>query len=133
MRTGSLSEGRNTVVYAVLTGVALVAIGAVYRLDAAAPPFWLCPYRALTGLACAGCGATRALHYILHADLATAWSYNPLLFVAAPMAAVFARLPHVAGVAAADRWRLRMAWGMVALTLAFWVWRNTSAYPFLRL
>lgn len=43
-----------------------------------------CPLHALTGLYCPGCGSTRALHALLHADVATALSMNPLLVVSLP-------------------------------------------------
>ena len=40
---------------------------------------YVCPIYSLTGLLCAGCGATRALRSILSGDLALAWRQNMLL------------------------------------------------------
>lgn len=37
-----------------------------------------CPIRALTGLDCPGCGATRMFYSLLHGDLLTALHYNAL-------------------------------------------------------
>lgn len=49
-----------------------------------------CPSAAV-GLACAGCGSTRAVHFLLQGDLASAWRHNPLmLLVGVPFAAVAA-------------------------------------------
>ncbi len=112
--------------------VAVVGAVYVYRLDhlAGVMP---CPYLALTGLACPGCGITRALHFLMHADVATAFAHNPLLFLAAPAAVVFASAPRVAGPLRGARWRTSIAWTMAAITLAFWVWRNTPWYPLLQL
>lgn len=43
-----------------------------------------CLFHTFSGLYCPGCGATRALHAILHGDLALAWTMNPLLVLALP-------------------------------------------------
>lgn len=76
---------------------------------------------------------TRAVHYLLRADVATAFAYNPLLFVAVPAGGTFAVLPRMIGEAAGTRWRTYLGWAMLAVTLAFWLWRNTPWYPLLRL
>ena len=44
-----------------------------------------CPFRALTGLLCPGCGSTRALHELVHGRLITALKLSPLLAVYAPI------------------------------------------------
>ena len=44
-----------------------------------------CPFHKLTGLYCPGCGATRALHHLLHGRVAVAFDYNPLLVVTLPL------------------------------------------------
>ena len=38
-----------------------------------------CPFHAITGLWCPGCGMTRALHHLLHGDVAGAVSSNLFL------------------------------------------------------
>jgi len=45
-----------------------------------------CPFRALTGLQCPGCGGTRVAYDLLHLDLAAAWRDNALLLLVAPAA-----------------------------------------------
>jgi hypothetical protein len=47
-----------------------------------------CPFHAFTGLACPGCGATRALHQLLHGHLQAALRLNALAVLALPVAAV---------------------------------------------
>ncbi len=45
----------------------------------------LCPLLAVTGLYCPGCGSLRAVHDLLHADVAGAVARNPLAVLAVPM------------------------------------------------
>lgn len=110
---------------------AAAAVAVVYRLDPLGSLI-PCPYLALTGLACPGCGLTRAVHFLLHADVATAFSYNPLVFLAVPAALTYASAPRVAGDVRGARVRTSLAWVMVVITLAFWIWRNTPWYPWMR-
>ena len=49
-----------------------------------------CPFRALTGWWCPGCGMTRATHHLLHGDVVVALRYNALLpFVLTSIALVW--------------------------------------------
>ncbi len=111
-----------------------LAAGTLYTIDPAryivTPP---CPYRTLLGLACPGCGLTRATHAALHGDWGRAFALNPWSFVAAPAALVFTVLSRLPEHARARHARSGVAWAMLVITLAFWVWRNTDAYPFIRL
>ena len=43
-----------------------------------------CPFNAATHLLCPGCGATRALHSLLHGDFRGALHYNGMFTVLAP-------------------------------------------------
>lgn len=43
-----------------------------------------CPFHALTGLWCPGCGSARAIYSLVHANLGRAMLENPLLMVALP-------------------------------------------------
>ncbi|MGE5324648.1 MAG: DUF2752 domain-containing protein [Actinomycetota bacterium] len=45
-----------------------------------------CPFYASTHLLCPGCGSTRALHELLHLNLAGAWHYNALFTALLPVA-----------------------------------------------
>lgn len=44
-----------------------------------------CMFHSLTGLECPGCGSQRAVHALMHGEIALAWSYNPLIFILAPL------------------------------------------------
>lgn len=43
-----------------------------------------CPFKLLTGLDCPGCGFQRAMHALLHGDIAQAIGYNWFLLFALP-------------------------------------------------
>jgi len=44
-------------------------------------PWPTCVFHDLTGLPCLTCGATRATVAFFHAQFATAWNWNPLVFL----------------------------------------------------
>ncbi|MCU1432154.1 MAG: hypothetical protein JWP95_1259 [Actinotalea sp.] len=44
-----------------------------------------CPVLALTGFYCTGCGVLRAVHAVLHGDLAGGWAMNPAAFFVLPV------------------------------------------------
>lgn len=69
---------------------------------------WLprCPFKALTGLNCPGCGFQRAVHALLHGRVAAAWHYNPFLFVALPFVALLAVVEWLMHEPRRERWRL---------------------------
>ncbi|MEI6062620.1 MAG: DUF2752 domain-containing protein [Bacteroidota bacterium] len=43
-----------------------------------------CPFYLLTGYKCPGCGSQRAVHYLLHFNIADAFRQNALLVVSLP-------------------------------------------------
>ncbi|HVF44291.1 MAG TPA: DUF2752 domain-containing protein [Pyrinomonadaceae bacterium] len=98
------------------------------------PGVVLCPFRALTGLPCPGCGMTRAFCALGHGDLAGAFGYNalaPFVFAAAVLAwahALATVLKLDAARAALERLRptQRAAALMLAVTLAWWVVRLSA-------
>ncbi len=72
---------------AVLLPVAGGVVWTLRRLDPNAADSLLpsCPFLALTGLYCPGCGSTRCMHALAHFDLAAAVAMNPLLVLALPV------------------------------------------------
>ena len=92
-----------------------------------------CPFRTLTGLECPGCGPSRALHQLLHAHPVSAFELNPLLVILLPLLALV--LVSVSGSLISNKHRNlqispALAWVVLALVIGFWVFRNTSLYPF---
>ena len=90
-----------------------------------------CPFLALTGWWCPGCGSLRAVHALAHGDVATALDRNVLTVLAVPALVVawFAWLRRaLTGRPRSDRaappWLL---WALLGLFVAFGVLRNTPA------
>jgi hypothetical protein len=96
------------------------------------PP--LCPFKAVTGLDCPGCGGTRAVHQLLTGHLGAAVSFNVLAVLALPFIlwGLFVSLTAMLG---GPRWQavsFSSQWTWVGLTVlgAFWVLRNLPFAPF---
>ena len=60
-----------------------------YALDPSASTlFPQCTFLQFTGYKCPGCGSQRAIHALLHGDVAAAFRYNALLIIAIPWIAL---------------------------------------------
>lgn len=81
----------------------------------------------LTGYLCPGCGSQRAIHALLHCDVAAAFCVNPYLVLMLPLAAasVFAAIFRVRynGFYRLVNSRPVMI-GFVVVTVVWWVGRN---------
>ena len=85
-----------------------------------------------TGLLCPGCGATRALHALLHGDLRTAWTLNPLAVALLPVGLAY-------GFRAAWAWRTGRRWAppfearhlavLTVVAFVFGIVRNLPGWP----
>jgi hypothetical protein len=68
-----------------VTTAALVAGATLFAVDPNETGHYpTCPFLATTGFYCPGCGALRAVHDLLHGDLAGALARNPLTVLAVP-------------------------------------------------
>lgn len=79
---------------AAFTVLAVTALSGLARLAgfsllAALPAAVLCPFKALTGLPCPGCGITHAFLALGRLDLAGACAANPLVFPLAALTALY--------------------------------------------
>lgn len=94
----------------------------------------LCPFRALTGFQCPGCGTTRGLHQLLHGNLVAAFELNPLLILSLPFV-LFAMLRFTILVMrgrpiARNTLSPKYIFTIFGVVLFFWIFRNTPFYPF---
>ena len=90
-----------------------------------------CPFHRLTGLNCPGCGATRALHALLHGDVMAALRDNALVvgsLVWLAMQNIFRRWQ---GPGAAVAMRPAWLWNFLGAVVVFTVLRNMPAFAWL--
>jgi hypothetical protein len=114
-----------------------LAVGATYLFifePGKSGLFPVCPFRAMTGFTCPGCGSTRGLHRLLHGDVVAAFEFNPLLILSLPF--LFYALVRYTNAAMRDRplkgnqLNAKYIWLLFVVILSFWVFRNTPIYPF---
>lgn len=91
----------------------------------------LCPFRALTGYYCPGCGSLRMIHAAAHGHIGEAVGRNPLAFAMVPVLA-YAWVRWTAAAArgrspAFVHFRPWLVWAFIALVLVFWLVRNLPA------
>ena len=122
----------------ILTAAGIGAVSFALRLrDPHQHASWgLCPFKAITGWDCPGCGGLRAVNDLSHARLAEAWHSNALFLALIPAAVVLWVLWLARSWTGSERTfppgLVRYAGiGLAVVTFAFSVWRNTpsgSAY-----
>ncbi|WP_460467222.1 DUF2752 domain-containing protein [Calidifontibacter terrae] len=131
----SQSRGRRmirpTTIGAGIVGASLL----LHAVDPRSPGHYpTCPFLALTGFYCPGCGALRAIASLTHGDLPAAAGFNPMAVVA------IAGLLVVFGRWTLRQWRgepkrtLARPWVTSALALVilvFWVARNIPGWTWL--
>ncbi|MFS2292164.1 uncharacterized protein DUF2752 [Actinomadura hallensis] len=87
-----------------------------------------CPFLALTGLYCPGCGMTRLVHALAHGDVGTAFGLNPLLFLLLPVLGyLYARWTVLGARGLPMRSALltpAAAYAFVGVLAVYWVARN---------
>ena len=114
-----------------------IVIGSLFLLffnPATTGFFPICPFRALTGLQCPGCGSTRACYQLIHLHPIAAFKLNPLMMLTLPF--IFYGLVGFTRSAVTGKPQRRIfipsiyLWVWLAVLIFFWVFRNTPWYPF---
>jgi hypothetical protein len=126
-----------------LSASAVVALAAgglsvVYLLDPGSsglyPP---CPFLALTGFYCPGCGTLRALHQLTLGHPVAALDLNPLMVLLLPFVAYFLASQAMLAVKGQPLRRFfvrpELIWALLGVVLAYGVLRNIPAYPLILL
>ncbi|MCC8070713.1 MAG: DUF2752 domain-containing protein [Bacteroidales bacterium] len=108
--------------------VLMVLVGAIYfTLSPSSGLYPRCLFKAATGWDCPGCGSQRAIHALLHGDIAEAWRMNAFMV---------ASLPLVVLLAIGEIWRKRwprfygrvnsptIIYSVAIAIVAWWIGRN---------
>lgn len=108
---------------------------AVYAFEPTTAGFYpQCVFYRLTGLYCPGCGTARGLHALLHMDIASAFSYNPLMVVFLPFLLYAGGKGAYRRISGTDTPRRLVPawviWCIFVLIVAYWILRNLPAWPF---
>lgn len=93
-----------------------------------------CMFHSLTGYYCPGCGSQRAVHSLLHLDLAGVVHYN-FLFLPAILLIIYHYLHPVLNHI--FHWKLpnifyykQTPWIILGVVVVFWILRNIPVFPF---
>jgi hypothetical protein len=123
------ARARTRIGYEAWAGAAVFA--ALFALTATVSPeqhghYPACPFRAITGFACPGCGSLRTLHDLAHGHFITALTHNAMLVMMLPfaMAAWLRAVTGRTGAATSPRWR---GYAAMAVLAAWTVVRNLPA------
>ena len=117
-------------------GLALPAVAALVLVYLRGELGLQCPFYALTGLYCPGCGSGRAALALLHGRVGEAFGHNALAMLFLPPCAYFLLREYLRFVfpglglrpTALPAWA---GWASAIPILAFWVLRNLPAFAFL--
>ena len=112
-----------------IMAVAVIAAAIYYVFDPSVEGnlFPRCVFRTFTVWKCPGCGSQRALHALLHGDIADAWRYNVFMVLVIPIIVFYAfaeftrtrfpRFYYFTGHPA-------IVWSLLGLIVLWWVLRN---------
>jgi hypothetical protein len=92
----------------------------------------VCPWHALTGWDCPGCGTLRAAHQLTHGNLAAAWRLNPLAVALLPVGC-WLGLRELVWQFFGKKWpglvtRPFFGWALAVIAVVFGIVRNLPGF-----
>jgi hypothetical protein len=121
---------------ALLLLLLLLAMLAVALVPPVAGGFYPpCPFHAVTGLLCPGCGTARGLHALLQGQILQALAWNPLMVLLLPVLLLELSRQGLARLRGRPPPRdllrhPRVGYALLGVILAFWFLRNLPFHPF---
>lgn len=117
-----------------IAAAGVTALAMIYMFDPREPGNYpVCPFFGLTGWHCPGCGTLRALHQLLHGNIAAAFGFNPYAMTALPAIAYSLSAEALRAYALPAPPRIfipaRWIWALLAAITAFWILRNLPIAP----
>lgn len=92
-----------------------------------------CPFHALSGLHCAGCGSLRTISCLARGDFAGAWTKNKLTMLLMPFV-IWGFLAYGASCFQLPFPKIFIKafwiWLLLTIIILFWILRNIPMYPF---
>ena len=135
LRRGLNSAWRPPLMVAAASAAVLVCLAVRDPNESGAYP--LCPFRALTGWDCPGCGSLRGLHALTQGDVARAADHNLLLVMAVPfliwryLAWTRRRISASGAAPPTGLEPVAVVVGIFVAVLVFWIVRNLPGVGFL--
>jgi hypothetical protein len=116
-------------------GVLAVAAAAVAYVGSVDPTehghYPTCPFLALTGLYCPGCGSLRMVHALAHGHVAEGFGRNPLAFLLIPVVGYlwtrWVTCVIRGETISSPLFRTSVIWAFIGLLIVYWVVRNLPA------
>lgn len=131
MRYSGKLTGRKIFLYILLPVLIAGAAVLYFVYDPGEMPFFpRCPFLAVTGWQCPGCGSQRAVHSLLHGEIGAAWAVNPLLVACIPYlllgftADIFSRRYTWAAWVRKNLYGATAAWIVLAVVVLYTIARN---------
>lgn len=90
-----------------------------------------CIVLVLTGYKCPGCGTQRAIHALLHGNVAAAWHYNAMMVTALPVMALYGTAQLLRRRCPRFYWAINheaVLWTIFTLIVLWWVLRNVFGW-----
>lgn len=123
-----MNKRRSLIIITVVVAV-IAAIVYFYFDPSSSRLFPRCLFLETTGVKCPGCGSQRAIHALLHGNVAAAWQFNAMVVIAIPLIAFYVVVSVLK-----DRWpRLyrvlfsrTVLFSLVGLIVLWWVVRNVA-------
>lgn len=95
---------------------------------------YICPWRKLFHIYCAGCGVTRMIESLIKLNIYQAYRYNPLFFILILLFLIYLIYILISKILKQKCYKLNsnLLWAMLILIILFTILRNIPGFEYLR-